>query len=54
MNNITKLTLGILLLLTALALIAGGAGYKWGVTGALFGAGIMSAIYGFVALANTK
>ncbi len=52
MNDSTKLTIGLLLLLSALALITSGCGVTWGVSGALMGAGIVSAIYGFVALSK--
>lgn len=54
MNDAHKLTAGIIFLLLALALITAGCGVSWGTSGALIGAGIISAVYGFVAFAKIK
>lgn len=54
MNDAHKLTAGIIFLLLALTLITAGCGVSWGTSGALIGAGIISAVYGFVAFAKIK
>ncbi len=54
MNNAHKITIGIIFLLLALALITAGCGVSWGTSGALIGAGLISIVYGFVAFSQIK
>jgi hypothetical protein len=54
MNNNKKFIIGAILLLLALSLITAGCEVAWGTSGALIGAGIMSAIYGWAALQAIK
>ncbi len=54
MKDVTKLTLGLLLLLLAVGLITEGCGLVWGVAGSLIGAGVMCVIYGCALLRAMK